>query len=106
LKTQAFDCAQNIGTCSMFYAILRTACIPEFDMELEPFVDATTAANFLNLRPRRILELARQGSIPAYPVGNGQRRVWRFRLSEVASALVARAVQSCDAAVRTGKEIH
>jgi len=72
-------------------------------MEIEPFVDATQAAEFLNLRPRRILELARQGSIPAYPVGDGQRRVWRFRLSELASALCARAVNCGDAAVRTGK---
>ena len=75
-------------------------------MELEPFVDATKAAEFVNLRPRRLLQLAREGSIPAYPVGDGQRRVWRFRLSEIASAFAARAVKSTDAAVRTGKETH
>lgn len=56
-------------------------------MELEPFVDAAKAAEFLNLRPRRVLELARRGAIPAYPLGDGKRRVWRFRLSELASAL-------------------
>jgi hypothetical protein len=75
-------------------------------MEIEPFVDAKKAAEFLNLRPRRLLELAREGSIPAYPVGNGQRRVWRFRLSELASVLVSRAVNSNDAAVRTRRETH
>jgi len=53
----------------------------------EPFVDAAEAGRFLHLRPRRVLELARQGLIPAYPLGTGSRRVWRFRLSEVASAL-------------------
>ena len=53
----------------------------------EPFVDAEKAAAFLSLRPRRVLELARAGFIPAYPLGDGQRRVWRFRLSEVASAI-------------------
>ncbi|MBZ5689081.1 MAG: helix-turn-helix domain-containing protein [Acidobacteriia bacterium] len=72
-------------------------------MEIEPFVDATKAAEFVNLRPRRLLQLARAGSIPAYPVGDGQRRVWRFRLSEIASALAPRAVKCSDAAVRTGK---
>lgn len=72
-------------------------------MEIEPFVDANVAAQFLNLRPRRVLQLARQGSIPAYPVGDGQRRVWRFRLSELASAIRARGVNSSDAAVRAGK---
>ena len=75
-------------------------------MELEPFVDAAKAAEFVNLRPRRLLQLAREGSIPAYPVGNGQRRVWRFRLSEIASALAARAVKCSDAAVRTGRGMH
>ena len=69
-------------------------------MDIEPFVDASTAAQFLNLKPRRVLELARKGVIPAYPVGSGQRRVWRFRISEVASAVCSRGVKSGDAAVR------
>ena len=73
-------------------------------MEIEPFVDASLAAEFLNLRPRRVLQLARQGSIPAYPVGEGQRRVWRFRLSELASAIRARGVNSSDAAVRAERK--
>jgi len=55
----------------------------------EPFVDAEKAAAFLSLRPRRVLELARAGAIPAYPLGDGQRRVWRFRLSEVACAVAS-----------------
>lgn len=75
-------------------------------MPFEPFVDATKAAEFLNLRPRRLLELARAGSIPGYPIGNGQRRVWRFRLSEIASALASRTIECGDAAVRTGKGKH
>ena len=73
-------------------------------MEIESFVDATKAAEFMNLRPRRLLQLARAGLIPAYPVGDGQRRVWRFRLSEIAAALAARAVKCGDAAVRTRRE--
>jgi hypothetical protein len=60
--------------------------------EREPFVDAVEAGEFLRLRPRRVLELARQGVIPAYPLGQGKRRVWRFRLSELADALRARSV--------------
>ena len=60
--------------------------------EREPFVDAAEAGEFLHLRPRRVLELARQGLIPAYPLGQGKRRVWRFRLSEVADAIRARSV--------------
>ena len=60
--------------------------------QCEPFVDAVEAGKFLSLRPRRVLELARQGKIPAYPLGDGQRRVWRFRLSELADSVLARSV--------------
>jgi hypothetical protein len=58
----------------------------------EPFVDSEEAGRFLSLRPRRVLELARRGAIPAHPLGEGLRKVWRFRLSELASAVCARGV--------------
>jgi hypothetical protein len=54
----------------------------------EPFVDAEEAGNFLQLQPRRLLQLARQGKVPAYPIGDGTRKVWRFRLSDLASAML------------------
>jgi hypothetical protein len=54
----------------------------------EPFVDAEEAGNFLQLQPRRLLQLARQGKLPAYPIGDGTRKVWRFRLSDLASAML------------------
>ena len=50
----------------------------------EPLVDAEKAALFLCLRPRRVMELARHGAIPAYPLGGIHRRLWRFRISELA----------------------
>ena len=56
---------------------------------LERFVDADEAAKFLSLNRRRILELARAGKLPAHPIGEGARRLWRFRLSELAKALCA-----------------
>jgi len=62
------------------------------DAEPEPFVDAVETGRFLHLRPRRVLELARRGELPAYPLGQGKRRIWRFRLSEVAVALRARSI--------------
>jgi excisionase family DNA binding protein len=54
---------------------------------LESFVDADEAAEFLALTRRRILELARAGRLPSHPIGDGARRVWRFRLSELATAV-------------------
>jgi hypothetical protein len=54
---------------------------------LEGFVDADEAGKFLSLNRRRILELARAGKLPGHPIGDGARRVWRFRLSEIANTL-------------------
>jgi hypothetical protein len=54
---------------------------------LEGFVDADEAGNFLSLNRRRILELARSGKLPGHPIGDGARRIWRFRLSELAAAV-------------------
>jgi excisionase family DNA binding protein len=55
----------------------------------ERFVDADEAAKFLSLTRRRVLDLARAGQLPAHPLGIGARRVWRFRLSEIAAAITA-----------------
>jgi len=61
--------------------------------EPERFVDSVVAAKFLSIQKRQLLELARAGKIPAYPVGDGQRRLWRFRLSDLARAMEQRMVQ-------------
>lgn len=56
---------------------------------LEGFVDADEAGRFLSLTRRRILELARARKLPGHPIGDGARRVWRFRLSELAAAVAS-----------------
>jgi excisionase family DNA binding protein len=58
--------------------------------EIEHFVDADTAAEFLVITRRRVLEMARAGEIPAHAIGEGKRKMWRFRLSELAEAVVAK----------------
>jgi hypothetical protein len=55
---------------------------------LERFVDAAAAAEFLGRAPRRVLELARSGRLPGYPIGEGRRFTWRFRISELAGAML------------------
>jgi hypothetical protein len=57
--------------------------------EIEPFVDADRAAEFLVVPRRRLLEMGRAGEIPAHPIGWGKRKTWRFRLSELADAIPA-----------------
>jgi hypothetical protein len=56
---------------------------------LEAFVDADEAAKFLSLTRRSLLDLARARKLPGHPIGDGARRVWRFRLSELAAAIAA-----------------
>jgi excisionase family DNA binding protein len=55
----------------------------------EPFVSADEAARFLSVKRRYVLELARSGISGAYPLGTGRcRKVWVFRLSELAAAVM------------------
>ena len=55
----------------------------------EPFVSADEAAEFLCVKRRYLLELARRGIAGAYALGTGgKRRVWVFRLSELAASVV------------------
>ena len=45
-------------------------------------VNQKYAARFLNLHPKTILRKAREGSLPAHPVGTCRKR-WHFYLSEL-----------------------
>jgi excisionase family DNA binding protein len=49
----------------------------------ECYVDADDVAKFLKLTRRTILRWACTGKIPAHVLRNGERRCWRFKLSEV-----------------------
>lgn len=50
----------------------------------EPYVDAKKAGEFLDIKPRRVKEMARAGTIPAHPVDpTAERKEWRFLLSEL-----------------------
>jgi excisionase family DNA binding protein len=49
----------------------------------EYFEDAGEAAKFLGINRRTVLQMAREGIIPAHPLGDGKRKLWRFLLSEL-----------------------
>ena len=54
----------------------------------EPFVSAEEAANFLGVKRRFLLSLARRGIAGSYALGTGEiRKIWVFRLSELAAAV-------------------
>ena len=67
--------------------VAETAHMLRFPITPEPFVDATRAAEWLGITSRRLLEMARAGQIPAYPLGTGSRKTWRFRLQEISTAV-------------------
>jgi predicted transcriptional regulator len=55
----------------------------------EQFVSADDAAQFLCVKRRYLLELARRGIAGAYALGTGsKRKIWVFRLSELANSVV------------------
>lgn len=50
----------------------------------EPFINAERAASFLDMPRKTLLGLARRGKILAHGIpGKGQKKTWRFRLSEL-----------------------
>lgn len=50
--------------------------------KMEP-LDATEAANVLKVNSRTLVRWARCGYVPAHPLGEGKRRIWRFFESEL-----------------------
>jgi hypothetical protein len=84
------------------HSYVRLTTMSDAFTQPEPFVDATRAAEFLSIRPRQLLELARANILPGHPIGRGNRRAWRFRLSELAAS-VTRGVDS-GAAVPDGQK--
>jgi excisionase family DNA binding protein len=67
--------------------------------DYEPFVTPEEAANFLRISPVTVKKMAREGDLPAHPIGNGLRKRWRFRISELVSHMRCR-VQSESSSVR------
>ena len=49
----------------------------------EPYVDVKRAASYLSVAVKTLNEWARLEKIPAYPWGDGSRKTWRFKLSEL-----------------------
>jgi len=55
------------------------------------FLTANEAAQYLGgLHPRTVTAWAREGYIPAYPIGEGRRRLWRFRVNDLQAWMLSR----------------
>jgi excisionase family DNA binding protein len=65
------------------------------DSSRERFLSPIEAANYLNgLNPRTVTRWAREGYLPAYPIGEGKRRLWRFRRGDLEGWLLSRSSKS------------
>jgi len=59
--------------------------------QLPRFLDAEQAASFLGgLNSRTVTRWAREGYLPAYPIGEGKRRLWRFLVNDLEQWMFAR----------------
>jgi len=59
---------------------------------IERYVDSKAAADFLGLHPKTVERMARRGELPGHPVGAGERKRWRFLLSELDAEMRSRVV--------------
>jgi len=50
----------------------------------------SAAAEYLGLDVKTVTRWARQGYLPAHPLGEGKRKFWRFLESELSAWLAAR----------------
>ena len=51
----------------------------------DAYLNAQQAAEFLGISPKKLMQLARAHRVPAYGLGDGLRKMWRFRRSELDS---------------------
>lgn len=71
------------GTLEEHMEVLVENPVSHFPDTSEPFVNAERAAMFLSLTRKTLLRLVRRGSIPAHGIGEGRKKIWRFRISEL-----------------------
>ncbi len=53
------------------------------ETRVNPPLDAKEAALLLRMNSRTLVRWARCGHVPAHPLGEGKRRLWRFFASEL-----------------------
>jgi excisionase family DNA binding protein len=82
-----------------------------FSTALEPYVDVKRAASYLSVAVKTLNEWARLEKIPAYPWGDGSRKTWRFKLTELDEWMQGRVIfvrrpPLSERRVRREKEAH
>jgi excisionase family DNA binding protein len=63
----------------------------ESSVQFEPVVDSEEAAKFLNINPKTLQKMARNGDVPAYRIG----KLWKFRISDLDGWLRSKVLSTC-----------
>ena len=66
---------------------------------LEPVVDSEEAAKFLNINPKTLQKMARNGGVPGYRIG----KLWKFRISDLDAWLRSKVISSCHSCRENGR---
>ena len=66
---------------------------------LEPVVDSEEAAKFLNINPKTLQKMARNGSVPSYRIG----KLWKFRISDLDAWLRSKVISNCHSCRENGR---
>jgi len=53
------------------------------------WLTATEAAKYLRIQPRTLLLWVRQGKVKGYALSGTKRRIWRFRMTDLDTNLLA-----------------
>jgi excisionase family DNA binding protein len=84
--------AQNfIGRQDVELHIIGQSCnASESESMTHLLLDAQEAAQILRMDRRTLVRWARIGYVPAHPLGEGKRKLWRFREHELLAWVEAR----------------
>jgi hypothetical protein len=83
------ECENSAETLSAPATVITAKESRRVPVAPEPFASSDEAAQFLCVKRRYLLELARRGIAGAYALGTGsKRKIWVFRLSELAASVV------------------
>ncbi len=73
-------------------ASMRTVSEQPAPLPVESWVTSRTAGDFLGFHAKTVERMARRGELPGHPVGKGNRKRWRFLLSELDASMRSRVV--------------
>jgi excisionase family DNA binding protein len=73
------------------YGVVESICAATEENSNRRFLSASEAAVFLGgLNSRTLTRWAREGYLPAYPIGEGKRRLWRFLEADLEAWMLVR----------------